>query len=90
MYLGEPALVFFIKDYTKKIKSKLLQMEMQEQVHIDRQVENFTATVSHEMRNPVATSLFFLAHVLKAMMQSSINPTAVRYTKLVINQLHFL
>ena len=78
-------MVFFIKDATKKIKTKILQMEQQEQVQMDRQVENFTATVSHEMRNPVATSLFFLAHVLKVLMQSSSSSVSVRYVKLVIN-----
>ena len=59
LYAGIPAIAVFISDITKKVNQLINEKHIQERQHIAKQAENFTSTVSHEMRTPLATILFF-------------------------------
>ena len=56
-------------------------------------MDSYTSTVSHEMRTPLGTSLFFLQQIISMLAevpQEHINPTVDHYMKLIIGQLNFM
>ena len=59
IYWGEPAIVIFITDQSKKTILTIKNKKLEEAQFIARQTENFTATVSHEMKTPIDSVLFF-------------------------------
>jgi signal transduction histidine kinase len=61
------------------------------QIQIARQTESFTSTVSHEMRTPIGTVIFFLTQVIQALetIQES-SPMIIRYLQLSLSQLEFM
>ena len=64
MYIGKPAIAIFMSDYTKKIRDKLNRLQRQEEFDSAQQSENFTSTVSHEMRTPLFSIQFFLKQIM--------------------------
>ena len=54
----------------------------------------FTSTVSHEMRTPIATIIFFLKLILDMFSADSFDvaniPEQVKYCRIVINQSELL
>jgi len=64
LYFGKPAIVLLLKDVSKKTAARLQERFLQEKQEAARQAENFTSTVSHEMRTPLGNILFFLKLVL--------------------------
>ena len=71
--MGVPAVALYMKDSTIKVREKLRQMEEQEVKQTAIQSENFTSTVSHEMRTPISTMLFFLQMLLKILQAEPFN-----------------
>ena len=67
MYLGKPATAIYLNNYTKKIKEKLYRMKEQETAQRDQQAESYTSTLSHEMRTPLFTIIFFLKTILETL-----------------------
>ena len=53
-----------MSDATKKIWAKVEKMRTQELQQQAQQAESYTATLSHEMRTPLATALFFLKSIM--------------------------
>ena len=56
-------------------------------------MDSYTSTVSHEMRTPLGTSLFFLQQIISMLAevpQEHISPTVDHYMKLIIGQLNFM
>ena len=49
-----------MKDETKKIRNRILKMQNQEKKMQKDHSENFTSTVGHEMRTPLASILYFV------------------------------
>ena len=58
-YEGKNAIVILIRDVSKKINQKLLNIKDREEKVERRQAENFSSTVSHEMRTPLGSILYF-------------------------------
>ena len=59
-YEGKSAIVIFIHDVSKKINSKIIELQQQEKIIQARQTATFTSTLSHEMRTPLGSVLFFV------------------------------
>jgi signal transduction histidine kinase len=49
---------------TVKIREKLHSLRLKEKQQSEIQAQSFTSTVSHEMRTPIATNLFFVQMIL--------------------------
>ena len=80
-----------MKDVTKKIIDMILNMQKQEKKQQREQAENFTSTVGHEMRTPLASILYFI----KLLMQMfpgglAAYPKHQKYFKLVVAQIQLI
>ena len=64
-YNGKAAFAIFMSDATKKIRSRVEKMRTQEYQQQAQQAESYTATMSHEMRTPIASALFFMRSIMK-------------------------
>ena len=72
-YFGKPAVVLLMTDVTKKIHSRLRAKHAQEKEQKAQHAENFQSTVSHEMRTPLESILFFVRQVqifLKSLLSN--------------------
>ena len=59
-----PAVAIFISDISKKIASYVNEKRAEEEREKVKQAENFTQTVSHEMRTPINNCLVFIKTIL--------------------------
>ena len=66
-YLGSSTIAMYINDSSEWVKRKIQEKEAQEAAKAKQQQENFTSTVSHEMRTPLATTIFFLTQVIQLL-----------------------
>ena len=64
LYLGRPSITIYLRDVTKKINCKMEQIVEQEERTKLQQSENFKSSVSHEMRTPLNSAIFFLRQVI--------------------------
>ena len=71
---GKPAIALFVNDKTTKMRGKFLQMQRQEHNMKTRQSESYTATLSHEMRTPLLSIIFFLNCVKMILEMDRILP----------------
>lgn len=55
----------FIRDLTRKIKSKIDRKEQEESQQSANQAESYSATLSHEMKTPIASVTFFLKRIIQ-------------------------
>ena len=62
-YFGKPAIVVLMADTTKKIHNRLHAKHAQEKEQQAQHAENFKSTVSHEMRTPLESILFFVRQI---------------------------
>ena len=94
MYLGRPAIAIYFRDKTKRIYAKLHKMRRQEEKQILQQSESFTSTISHEMRTPILTIIFFVKQILEILesdpLEVSKIPKGVKFCRLALTQLEFL
>ena len=74
-----------MKDATKKIRNSILKMQNQEKKMQKEQSENFTSTVSHEMRTPLASILYFVM-LLMQLFPGGLDsyPKHQKYFKLIV------
>ena len=86
-YIGKPALALYISDRTNKMHEKLSNMVQREEEQSNQQTENFTSTLSHEMRTPLLTILFFLQRIIAILSNVPIDlnkvPEAIKYCKIM-------
>ena len=68
-----PATAIYIRDVTKKIERLFQDLVHQEEKIKSLQSITFTSSLSHEMRTPLASLLFFLKHVM-AMVPENCSP----------------
>ena len=71
--MAQAAIAIFFSDVTKKIKTIMKEKMTAEKVQQAKNAENFTSTVSHEMRTPLGSMLFFIGlieNLLEAMPQT--------------------
>mmetsp|Transcript_25398 Transcript_25398/g.31784 ORF Transcript_25398/g.31784 Transcript_25398/m.31784 type:complete len:85 (+) Transcript_25398:1206-1460(+) len=59
-------------DVTKKICSRIGEKRLMEEQLRAQQAESYTATLSHEMRTPLASIMFFLDFILKFITRISV------------------
>ena len=83
-------MAIFIYDSSKKLRTNIVEKQSSEKTHIARQTESFTSTVSHEMRTPIGTAIFFVTRALSMLPFAQIDPQIVKFLKLVISQLTFM
>mmetsp|Transcript_7417 Transcript_7417/g.8967 ORF Transcript_7417/g.8967 Transcript_7417/m.8967 type:complete len:137 (-) Transcript_7417:1449-1859(-) len=69
-------------------------MLRQEEEQAMLQTENFTSTMSHEMRTPILTIIFFLQQIISMLSTAPIDltrvPKCVEYCGVMLSQLQFL
>ena len=58
--MGSAAIALFINDATSKVINKVERLKKHEKKQSEIQTESFTGTVSHEMRTPIQTLIFFM------------------------------
>ena len=87
MYQGKAAISIYMTDATKKINTKILKLKDQEKRTQMQQTENFTSTVSHEMRTPLASILYFIKLIMQYYPGGvQLDENAFKYFKLIIAQ----
>ena len=64
VYVGKPVIALYIRDKTEHVHEKLLMMQFKEESQMKQQAESFTSTISHEMRTPILTIIFFLQQIM--------------------------
>ena len=93
-YLGKPALAIYLSDYTDKIKDKLNNLIRQELHDKAQTSESFGSTVSHEMRTPLASVIFFVKLVISAFQMKQLTEQqkaeSLKYCKLMLSQIYLL
>ena len=67
----------YINDYTKNLMKKLESMIYYEQDQEVQQAESFTSMVSHEMRTPLLSIVFFLNKVLNLLINENFDEANV-------------
>ena len=76
------------------MNEKLLRMKRQEEFQTSQTRESFTATVSHEMRTPLFSVIFFLNQIMSMLSQSPfpVNklPQATFYCQMMKSQLNLI
>jgi len=77
IYVGKPVIALYIRDKTKRVHEKLLMMERKEETQMKQQVESFTSTISHEMRTPILTIIFFLQQVMEMLHSIPFDPRKI-------------
>ena len=63
-YVGKSAIALYVTDHTKIMRRKLARMRLQEEEQLEQQTENFSSTVSHEMRTPILSIIFFVKQLI--------------------------
>ena len=66
-YLGKKSTVIFFSDFTKKVIGMVKEAQLRESVMQTQQAEIYTATISHEMRTPLGSALFFLRMIVQVL-----------------------
>ena len=93
-YIGRPVVAVYVQNRTKKVKEKLYNLLRREEVHSKQQAENFTSVITHEMRTPILTIIFFLQRVISMLGAEELDKSMIeqckRYCAMTLNQLEFL
>jgi len=93
-FVGKSAIAVYVNDYTKNMRRRLDRMRQQEEEQMRQQTENFTSTVSHEMRTPILSIIFFVKQMLEWLSQTPMSRTRVsqsfNYCTIMLSQLEFL
>ena len=85
--------VMFWSDYTKKMKAKIAKAELRENIMQAQQAESYTANISHEMRTPIGSTLFFLQTIVTALTQrygDTAYPELEKYLTMMEGQLRLM
>ena len=71
------------------VRKKLLMRAKQHKVNEAMQTESFTCTISHEMRTPIGTVIFFLAKIIESLSSAKFKrknlPKMVKTCKLMMS-----
>lgn len=59
-----------ICEVTKRVQAKMLQVQKQEQYLKQQQAESFTSMISHEMRAPLLSMIYFLEQIMSILIAS--------------------
>ena len=70
IYLGKAVFVILIREVTWQIQVNLLSLQRQEQYLKQQQAENFTSMISHEMRAPLLSMIYFLEQIMSILIAS--------------------
>ena len=65
--MAQAAIAIFFSDVSKKIKTKLNEKMAAEKEQQAKIAENFTSTVSHEMRTPLGSIIFLIGLIEKLL-----------------------
>lgn len=94
IYLGKKTLAIYLNSSTKKIRERILRMKEQEQFMNETQTQNFSSTLSHEMRTPLYTIIFFLEQIIQLFGKLNVFGKEAEqiklYCSLITNQLNFV
>ena len=82
----QPATAIFLSNCTDHVKSMMLKLKIVEAQNLSENMESYTATVSHEFKTPLSTSLMFIENLLTTFMHQK-----QRFLcQLIQRQLYFL
>ena len=92
--MGVSVIVLYMSNYSNKVDEKLSHLERQEKKQLNNTRESLTSTVSHEMRTPIGSMMFFVSEIIDCLERVP-NPTqdileAIKFCKLVMSLLNFL
>lgn len=65
--MAQAAIAIFFSDVSKKIKTTLREKMAAEKEQQAKTAENFTSTVSHEMRTPLGSIIFLIGLIEKLL-----------------------
>ena len=65
--MAQAAIAIFFSDVSKKIKTTLREKIAAEKEQQAKTAENFTSTVSHEMRTPLGSIIFLIGLIEKLL-----------------------
>ena len=68
LYLGKPVVTIFFRDKTKQVENLLNQITLRKEKMKQQQAKSFSSLVSHEIRTPVNTVIFFLRLILTLIL----------------------
>ena len=93
-YMAVPTIAVYMSDKTNEVKENLMRVKHREQQLRSKTSESYTATISHEMRTPLETILFFLAYVINTLKTLETRQKAqlaqiLTYCELIKSQLTF-
>lgn len=86
-YNGRRAIAIYIRDQTLKIKSRLHHHELEERHRTSQQAESYTSTVSHELKTPVQSVIFFFHRLKRNFPNFEDKELALKHFKLIFYQL---
>ena len=86
-YNGRRAIAIYIRDQTLKIKSRLHHHELEERHRTSQQAESYTSTVSHELKTPVQSVIFFFNQLKRNFPNFEDKELALKHFKLIFYQL---
>lgn len=58
-----PTIAVYMNEYNTEVKENLLRIQRREEFQKAQTIESYTSTLSHEMRTPLLTVLFFLQYI---------------------------
>ena len=92
--MGVSVIALYMSNYSNKVDEKLSHLERQEKKQLNNTRESLTSTVSHEMRTPIGSMMFFVSEIIDCLERVP-NPTpdileAIKFCKLVMSLLNFL
>ena len=73
-YMAVPTIAVYMSDKTNEVNENLMRVKHREQQLRSKTSESYTATISHEMRTPLETMLFFLAYVIDTLKKMQTQP----------------
>ena len=68
--MGKAALIVHICDATKQVQVEMLSLQRHEQYLKQQQAESFTSMISHEMRAPLLSMIYFLEQIMSILIAS--------------------
>ena len=92
-YGNRAALAVYMSDKTSHVRETIASMKYKEQVQRSQNDAKYQSSVSHEMRTPLLTMIFFLEQIANLLnmhkIPTNMLPEARKWCKLMMSSLTF-
>ena len=78
LYTGRQSTLVFINNVTRKMRDKIKRVRLMEQKRNLQQAESYRATMNHEIRTPLESSLHVLFNILNYLHQKDSIPIEIQ------------